>query len=90
MAIIVFVWLPKTGSVGHASMTGQGFYLSWWPDPNAPHAPNSTPDGFYFSGMPGRRLSVGEDKKAEKRIPDYASAPIPELDEAAIATCGGK
>jgi hypothetical protein len=36
--------------------------------------------------MPGRRLSIAEDKKAEKRIPDYASAPILGLDEAAIAT----
>lgn len=88
MAVVVFAWFPGPDGIGHASMQGQGFYVSWWPDPdpNLRPARDRAPDGFYFSGMRAIRQSIAEDKIAERRTPDYASTPIQGLDEFAIAT----
>lgn len=73
----VFVWYPKNGNVGHASMQlDAGGYVSWWPSKNINLKNHSTKD----AASPG----ISEDKKSEGGIPNYASPPIKGLDEAAM------
>lgn len=82
MAVTAFVWLPRDQNVGHSSLSGPNFYVSWWP--SAEPGPNGR-DGFFFTGMRGTRNSMAEDTRLEGRGPDYASAPIGGLDETKIA-----
>ena len=66
---IVFVWEPRGTNIGHASL--------------------ALNDGTYVSWWPGgagaMSSSMTEDKQQEGQIPDWASAPIRGLDEAAMS-----
>jgi hypothetical protein len=89
MSLTVFVWDPDAKHVGHASLAGKDFYVSWWPDPGPPvppgQPPRNLPDGYLFTGARAMRLNISQDKAAEGRAPTYASAPLDQLNEAAVA-----
>ena len=75
MSITVFVWDPGTDAYGHASLSiDGGAYVSWWP------SDQKKGEGKLLGPMLGSRAyssTMKQDKLAEKRIPSWASAPIP-------------
>lgn len=76
MPVTVFVWLPHAAGIGHASLSVTGGpYISWWPTLTE------------IGERPGSGVSrpMGQDKALERKVPDYASAPITSLDEGRIA-----
>lgn len=88
MSATVFVWeMAKTG-VGHASLSVRGkaggAYISWWP------AASTSSLGRAAHGVMSHGLvhSIRRDKE-EDGIPDWASRPIGDLDEAAIVRWWG-
>jgi hypothetical protein len=72
MSATIFVWRPHGRKVGHASMAlADGSYISWWPES----------DGDVFDSS-AQSLGIRNDKYEEgQKNPDYASAPINDLDE---------
>lgn len=80
LAVTIFVWNPHGSNVGHAalSMTG-GTYISWWP------IETMFGGQAHSSSIRLDRQRERADKSKPPRNPDYASAPITDLDEGAIA-----
>jgi hypothetical protein len=77
----VLVWYPKPKAVGHAALALEsGTYISWWPEgeKSGVQSANSVSSSISLD----KRLEGG--KGNPPKIPDYASAPIHGLDEAAI------
>ena len=77
MAATIFVWAPHGKQIGHASLgLSDGTYISWWPGSDDPKdVLDST----------ARSYGMRNDKKEEKGIPTYASAPINNLNEHVIS-----
>lgn len=90
MAVTVFVWYPKKGNIGHATLlVAGGVYVSWWPSrDDAGVSRKNMQKWGNAAGMFGSTAeasSMTADKKMEgHRNPDWASAPIEGLDEAKI------
>ena len=83
MSTTVFIWDPNADAFGHAAMQiDSGPYISWWPNPTPPSGKaggirNMFGSYAYVNSMKGDRASEG-------RAPSWASAPIKNLDEAAM------
>lgn len=96
MSVTIFVWKPKSGNIGHASLkVDGGVYVSWWPNPSGAGVAVGTAqkkgDAAPMFGSTAVASSMAFDRRAEadKRIeenrnPDWASAPIKGLDEGQI------
>lgn len=82
MSITVFVWDPNADAFGHAAMQiDSGPYISWWPNRDRPTEKGRS---LYMFGSYAYVNSMKRDKAAEGRVPSWASAPITNLDEAAM------
>ena len=78
MTVTVYVWLPKAGAVGHASMKLEnGTYISLWPSEGV------TKTNKKKSQHGERNESLDEDIYYEERPPDLVFH-ISDLDEGAI------
>ena len=76
MSVFVFVWYPRSPAIGHASLLiAKGPYISWWPDSQQTNAAKAAS---------GRQQSFQQDFTEERRNPDFYSAPITNLDTAAM------
>lgn len=89
MAITVFVWDAHVDMYGHASLSiDGGAYVSWWPSGELEGKGHTKGNGML--GSRAMASTMKTDKRSEKRIPSWASAPITCLDEDAIGQWWGQ
>lgn len=84
--ITVFVWNENIWhkSPGHASVQVGSQYISWWPEQGRSDFGLKMKNNNFLVEGASYANTMAEDKKSEKRNPDYDSAPIKCLDEKKI------